>query len=108
MGKMAGYLAILLGMLSFAPSIVPGAFSLFGLVLSLVALLVSLFSVRANGRHYFVASRFITVSGILLVNDALRLWRPFDLPVRTKLVMYGASLFVILGGTLAAAKLDKK
>ncbi len=96
MSMVAGWLAIALALFALAPSIVPGAFSVFGLLISLVAIVVSVFSVKETGKKYFIITTTIVFISVFLVNDALRIWKPLEMPIDMKLILYGLFFFVIM------------
>ena len=89
------HLALLLMLLSLLPSVVPGAMFMMGFLLSLVALLLSVFSVAAEKTFYFYASVALFLSGMLLFNDTLRLWGALPISIITKLVTYAAALLLL-------------
>ena len=83
MSMVTGWLAIALALFALAPSIVPGAFSVFGLLISLVALIVSVFSVKKKGKKYFTITMAINI----------------------KLTLYGLFFFVVMGCAFLVARL---
>jgi hypothetical protein len=89
-----------------AISIVPGAVSVMGLIVSMLAVVVSLFSVKRNGRKYFLVTTSLAVIGAFLVNDGLRVWNPLPLPLNIKISLYGALILVLAVCWFAASKLD--
>jgi len=104
-----GWVAILLAVFSLAPSIVPGAMSLMGLLIALFSLIVSVFSVAQNRKSYFNITLVIVLLGILVANDTLRLWGSLaEAPVQFKLTTYGISFLVIVGCALAANGLNNR
>jgi len=106
--KIIGWFAILLAVFSLAPSIVPGSMSLIGLAIALFALVVSLFSVGVDGKGYFQITAVIVVLGIVLVNDAVRLFGSLpEIPIEFKLVVYGVSCLVVIGCFVGANKLHR-
>ncbi len=106
MKKTIGYLAILLSAFSLAPSIVPGAMSLLGLVVSLFSLLLSVASVVRNKKVYFTITLVNVLLGLLVANDTLRLWGSVSgVPIQFKLSAYGVSFLVIVGCFIVANKL---
>ncbi len=90
---MLGWLAVLTSLLAWAPSFMPGAMSVIGLLLSAAALLLSVFSVQvkdgrvANGFYYVTLCNVLI--GAFVINDAMRLWQSLELPFNTKLFLYG-------------------
>lgn len=96
MSAAAGWLAIALALIALAPSFVPGAFSALGLLISLVALMVSILSVKENGTKYFTIMMVIVLVTLLLVNDGLRIGQPLEMPISIKLTLYGIAGLVIL------------
>jgi len=105
MSMIAGWFSVALVLVSLAPSIVPGAFSVLGLLISLIALVISVFSVRKSGKKYFITTITIVVISVLLVNDGLRIWGPLEMPINMKLVLYGICCFVIISCSFLANKL---
>ncbi len=103
-----GWLAIALAVFSLAPSIVPGTFSIFGLLISLAALIIAVFSVRNNSNTYFITTLIIVIAGLLLVNDGLRVWYSLDLPMNIKLVLYGLSAIVIAACVFTVKKIKPR
>ena len=55
MKKVIGWIAVSISVFSLAPSVVPGAMSLMGLLASIFALVLSVFSVEKGKRVYFMA-----------------------------------------------------
>jgi hypothetical protein len=105
MSTVSGWLAMLLAVLALAPGIVPGAMSLFGLGLSLLALIVSLSSVREKGKYYLRTTLIIVLIEIFLVNDSLRIWAQQPMPQAVRLTLYGIVLLVLVACTLVADRL---
>ena len=105
MSIVAGWLAIALALFALAPSFVPGAFSVFGLLISLVALMVSVFSVRKKGRKYFTTTMIIVLVSVFLVNDGLRIWKPLEMPIYVKLTLYGIFFLVAMVCAFLVARL---
>ena len=93
---MVGWFAIAISVVSLAPSIVPGAVSLIGLLLSIGALMLSLLSIHNGDDLQYRITFVIVVTGILLLNDALRLWNPIPMLVSTRIMLYGMVGAVIL------------
>lgn len=106
MNHVVGWIAIGLAVLSLAPSIVPGAVSMMGLLMSLGALIISIFSVSSKGGKYFNITLIIVFSGVFLVNDALRVWDPLPMPINAKIAMYGVFSLVVVGCVFLARKLS--
>jgi hypothetical protein len=106
MGTMAGWLSILLALFAAAIGIVPGAASLMGLAISMSAVVLSLFSVKANGKKYFGVTTALALSGAFLSNDALRIWAPIPMPSHLRLGMSGVMLLVLAICSFAAYRLD--
>lgn len=104
-GAISAWTGVLLAIFSLLPSFVPGAMSVIGLALSLLSVVITTLSVRATGKRYFYAAVGITLFGVFLVNDGLRVWMPLDYPWSFKLVLYGISGLVIGGCTLITHKL---
>ena len=105
MSIVAGWLAIALALFGLAPSFVPGAFSVFGLLISLVALIVSVFSVKEKGRKYFTITMIVVLVSVFLVNDGLRIWKPLEMPIYVKLTLYGIFFLVAMVCTFLVARL---
>lgn len=99
-----GWISILLAILSLVPSIVPGAMSIFGLLISLIALIISVFSVRKQTSQYFLSTITIVIVGLFLVNDGLRIWDPLEMPITFKLVLYSIFLIVVVCCVLVVRK----
>ena len=72
--KIIGWISIILSVLSLAPSIAPGAMSLIGFLISMVALVMSIISINTGSTFYFKSSIFVVCIGIFVVNDGLRLY----------------------------------
>lgn len=107
MSAIAGRMAIVLAVLALAPSIVPGAISMFGLIISMSALVLSLFSIRQKGDRYFRTTAVIVLGGVFLVNDGLRIWDPLPLPINVKLGLYGMTALVFSVCALIACRLRR-
>jgi hypothetical protein len=105
MSMMAGWMAIVLVLFATVISIVPGAISVAGLVISMLAVVVSLFSIKKHGRKYFGATISLALVGIFLVNDGLRIWSSLPLPINIKIGLYGVALLVLAVCSLAAYRL---
>jgi hypothetical protein len=102
MSTVAGWMAIALALCSLAPSFVPGAFSIIGMLMSMLALIISLFSVPKNGTRYFAAAMTIVLAGVVLVNDSLRIWARPPIPPAFRLTLYG-TVFIVVAACFAAA-----
>ena len=105
MSMVTGWLAIALALFALALSVVPGAFSVLGLLISLTALIVSVFSVKEIGRKYFTITVIIVLVSVLLVNDGLRIWKPLEMPINMKLALYGLFCFVVMVCAFLVARL---
>ena len=105
MSIVVGWLAIALALFGLAPSFVPGAFSVFGLLISLIALIVSVFSVKEKGRKYFTTTMIIVLVSVFLVNDGLRIWKPLEMPIYVKLTLYGIFFLVVMVCAFLVARL---
>lgn len=101
----AGWLAVTLAILSLVPSFVPGAASVIGLLMSLLALPLSLFSIRKRGSHYFRIVLGIVVIGMLLVNDSLRIWATHPIPIGVQAALVALACIIIGACVLVARKL---
>lgn len=102
-----GWIAVILAILSLAPSIVPGVMSLIGLMVSLGALVLSISSVGDGKNTYFKVTLSIVIAGLFLVNDALRVWEPLPMSINIKLSLYAIVSFVVLVSIFSANKLSK-
>ena len=102
---MTGWLAIAVALFALVPSVVPGAVSVFGLLISLTALIVSVFSVKKKGRKYFTITMILVFVNVLLVNDGLRIWSPLEMPMNMKLALYGLFFFVVAGCAFLVTRL---
>ncbi len=106
MKKVIGWIAVSISVFSLAPSVVPGAMSLMGLLASILALVLSVFSVEKGKRVYFTATFIIVIIGILVANDTLRMVGAIQgIPVLFKLSAYGVSFLAIAGCMFWANKL---
>ncbi len=106
MKRAAGRVAVFVAILSLAPSFVPGAVSVMGLLASLGALVISIFSVNGDSKYHFYITLTIVVLGIFFINDALRVWEPLPMPINAKVTMYGISCSVVMVCTYFANKLS--
>ncbi|HEY0845569.1 MAG TPA: hypothetical protein VGE12_09380 [Noviherbaspirillum sp.] len=90
----AGWIAVLVALLSLVPGFVPGAASVIGFLISLAAVPLSLLSVRSQGNRFFLSVVGIVVIGALLVNGGLRIWLPTRMPVgfHVALLVLGAAV----------------
>ncbi len=64
-----GVFSILLAVLSALPSFVPGAMSIFGILLSLVALILSCFSTTEGKLKYLISVLIIVTFNIFIVSE---------------------------------------
>lgn len=87
---------MLLVLFALLPSIVPGAMSIFGLVISLAALILSVGSVRDHSMAYVYATLHLVLVGIFVTNDGLRIGDPLRMPVHLKFSLYGLALVVVV------------
>ena len=67
--KILGWFSIFLATLALAPSIVPGAMSVLAFYLCLVALVMSIITIKSAGVFYFKTTAIIVCIGMLIVND---------------------------------------
>ncbi len=104
--KALGWLSILLAILSLAPSFVPGAMSIIGLFVSLVALVISIFSVSYSKNNHYKITLIIVIVGIVFINDALRVWQPLPIPFNIKITLYSIFVLVVLACMFFANKLS--
>ena len=105
MGGATGWLAIALALFAGVVGIVPGAFSVLGLLILLASLIVSVFSVTQKGRKYFITTTTIAVVSVFLVNDALRIGESSAMPINMKLTLYGLFFIVVMMCTFFVARL---
>ena len=66
---------------------------------------MSVFSVKEKGRKYFTITVIIVTISVFLVNDALRIWQPLEMPIKVKLVLYGLFSFVVMVCAFLVARL---
>lgn len=108
MSKWTGRAAVVLAILALVPGIVPGAISVFGLGLSVLAMFLSLFSARANGPRYTWATVGITLAGVLMTNATLLVWDPVQMPFEIRLGGYALLLFTAVACMLIARRYDAR
>jgi len=65
-----------MSLFSLAPSVVPGAMSVIGWYISVFALMLGLVSLKSGGDFYLKVATCIYALGILLFNEASRLFLP--------------------------------
>lgn len=106
MRKATGWVAILIVLFGTLVGIVPGAGSLFGLAISIFAVILSLFSISKNTHTYFHVTAGIAFAGIFLLNASLNLWNPMSMPLDFRLGLSGVVLIVFGMCWWAARKLD--
>ena len=92
-----GWISVILALIALLPSIVPGAMSILGLLLSLTALILSVGSVRKHSMGYEHATLTLVIVGIVFFNDGLRLADPQPMPSQLKFSLYGLALIVVIG-----------
>lgn len=97
MGLVAGWTSIFLVCISLAFSVVPGVVSLFGLLLSMSALGISLFSIRNHREKFFRITAILAIVGMFFVNDSLKIWNPIDMPAKFRFGLYGITLLIFFG-----------
>jgi hypothetical protein len=107
MRTFAGWIAIALALFAAAFNLVPGAVSMMGLLVSLIALAASLASVSTGHDKLFRATAIIVVLTVLLVNDALRIWDPLPVPWDVKLGLYAIVAVALALCGLAARRLKR-
>lgn len=107
MSVVTGWSSIVLALLAVVVSFGPGATSVIGLAMSLMALLSSLFSIKVNGKKYFRLTVFLVIAGALLVNDALRIWEPLPMPFDFRLCAYAILFLVTMFCFIAAHRLAR-
>ena len=105
MGLVAGWASILLVFISLAFSIVPGSVSIFGLLLSMLALGISLFSVKNYRAKFFRLTAILAIAGMFLVNDSLRIWNAIDMPPKFRFSLYGTTFVIFFVLILVARRL---
>ena len=104
-----GVISVVLAMLSLAPNIVPGAMSIIGLGFTLLALVLSVFSVEKGRLLYFNITLFLSAVGILVVNDTVRVYGAIPgVSVGFKVGVYLFSLVVIVGCVYSVKRLSHK
>ena len=108
MGKWAGIGAVVMAILALVPGIVPGAVSMFGLALSMLAMAVSLFAARKNGPRYTWTTAVISVAGALLANATLLVWYPAPVPLAIRLGGYSLVFSMAAGCIFIARRLDAR
>lgn len=96
MKTITGIIAIILAVFSLLLSIVPGAMSILGFLISLVALVLAIFSVSMSNRIYYYATLGIVSVGMFVFNDGLRFWDPLPMPMSFKLTLYGIFFIAVL------------
>jgi hypothetical protein len=104
MSTIIGWLSILSGLLAMVVNLAPGGVgSLIGLMCSLLAVFLSLFSVRRQGPKYFGVTLILAAASILLLNHALNVVDPLAMPLGIRIGLYG---FVVaaLAASAAAAR----
>lgn len=104
-----GMISIALAIFSLLPGFTPGAMSILGLLMSVFAVVVSLFSVRRCGRKYVVGTLAILIAAVLFVNDTLRIWASYGVPIGFRLSLYAvvfgiAALCWWIGSILGGGK----
>jgi hypothetical protein len=103
MRKATGWVAILIALFGTFVGIVPGAGSLFGMAISIFAVILSLFSITKNTRTYFHVTAGIAFAGIFLLNSALGLWFPMSMPLNFRLGL-SAVVLIVFGMSWWAAR----
>lgn len=103
MSKLAGWAAIGIAVFALGPSFQPGAMSLIGLLVAMAALFLSLLSVPEHRYRYFYPTTAIVVFGVLLVNDALRVWDPLPQFAAMRPAWY-AGIAVLVGACVFFAR----
>lgn len=105
MRRVAGWTSIFLVFISLAFSVVPGVVSIFGLLLSMLALGISLFSIKNHRKKFFRITAIVAIAGMFLVNDTLKIWNAIEMPPKFRFSLYGGALFVFFGLTLISRRL---
>lgn len=94
--KILGWCGVILAIFSLLPSLVPGALSMIGFFISLIALFISILSTKAGNVFYLKAASFIVAIGMLFINDSLRIVGSLEhISWPSKLFIYGVYLFII-------------
>lgn len=106
MRTVIGWIAILFALAAAVISIVPGAVSLMGIVISMLAVVMSLFSIKTNGCKYFGLTTGLSLAGVFLLNDTLRIWNPIPMPLKSRFGMASVVLFVLLICSIVAYRLN--
>lgn len=99
---------MVLAILALVPGIVPGAISVFALGLSVLAMLLSLFSARASGPRYAWTTAGVTLAGVLLTNATLLVWDTAQMPFEIRLGGYALVLFTAVACILIARRYDAR
>jgi len=108
MRHIVGILAVTFGLLALGPSVVPGVMSLIGLIISLFSLVLSLLSIESIKQGYFRVSLLLTLFGILIANDTLRIWDSMPgVPIEFKVCAYGIAMIILTGCILLARNMAK-
>lgn len=105
--KILGWLAIGMGLFSLAPSVVPGAMSAIGLLISIFALILASISSKSGTCLYLQIVTAIYALGVLFFNDGSRLFfaNP-DATLQYKVVVYSI-LAVCVAVVFYKAKIKK-
>ncbi len=109
MGRIVvGWMAVLLALFAWLPHSLPGAMCIFGFLISLAALVLSIGSVRHQSMAYFQATLILVVVGILGLNSGWRLVASLhdDIPPQFKLSLYALAGVVIAGCWYADKTID--
>jgi len=103
-----GWFTVILAIFALLPNLMPGAVSLFGLLLSLIVLLLSTLSVKKGNAAFFKVTMVITAIVILFVNDTLRLWGSIETPILIKVFLYITICIIYVLSALIVIKIQIK
>lgn len=93
MRVVAGWAAIVLVLFATVMSIGPGATSMIASVISMLAVVLSLFSIRKKGRKFFGVTIALALIDTFFLNAWSNIWSPPHMPLNMKIGMY---VFVLL------------
>ncbi len=79
-----------------------------GFLVSLAALIISVFSVSSSRQSYFIITLIIVSFSVFFINDALRVWASLPMPMNIKLTIYGLFGVVVSVSVFSANKLSNK
>ena len=93
MRVVAGWAAIVLVLFATVMSIGPGATSMIASVISMLAVVLSLFSIRKKVRKFFGVTFALALIDTFFLNAWSNIWSPPHMPLNMKIGMY---VFVLL------------